>query len=160
MMFSVLGSYGLRLLLVAALGAVALACSYDKIKAPASDKNFDDPDEPATPGQIGAVDATTADVLVTCTSDVDCPPRAARCLFRVSDGCGATGTCVSYVEPTACPKARFCGCQDGGISACAPEGLSPVAVQPGAVCVEPDAAAGSTDASDTRDAVSDAPSGG
>lgn len=155
-MRSVFLAYGLRLLLVAAPCTVALACTYEKIKAPASDKNFDDPDEPATPGQIGAVDATTADVVVTCASDVDCPPRAARCMFRVSEGCGATGTCVNYVEPTACPKARFCGCQDGGISACAPEGLSPVAVQRGAVCVEPDAAL-STDASDATasDAMSD-----
>ncbi len=157
MMRSVLFAYGLRLLLVAGPGAIALACTYDTIKAPASDKNFDDPDEPATPGQIGAVDATTADVVVTCTSNVDCPPRAARCLFRVSDGCGATGTCVSYVEPTACPKARFCGCQDGGLSACAPAGFSPVAVQPGAMCVESDAAASSADASD---ASTDATSGG
>ena len=133
--------------------ALATACSDEKVKAPASDKNFDDPDEPATPGQIGAFDATTADVVVACGSDVECPPRAARCMFRVSDGCGATGTCVNYMETTACPKARFCDCLGvgTGVSACAPPGLAPIPVNPSATCVQPDAAP-STDASGATDA--------
>jgi hypothetical protein len=141
----------LSLLLTAAPATLlAAACSDETIKAPASDKNFDDPDEPATPGQVGAVDASTADVVVSCGSDVDCPPRAARCLFALADGCGAKGTCVNYVEPTGCAKTRFCNCQGGGRSACAPAGFAPTPVEPGAACEESDAAPG-------VDAAADAP---
>lgn len=134
------------------LGGLALvvACSDSTIPAPASDKNFDDPDEPATPGQVGAVDAGTADTAApSCSSDLDCPPKARRCLFAIQDGCGAVGTCVNYVEETNCQKSRFCNCAGGGVTACAPNGLSPVRVQPNTTCEEPDAAS---------DAASDSPS--
>lgn len=39
--------------------AAFVACSGDTIKAPASDKNFDDPDDPGQTGAVGAQDATT-----------------------------------------------------------------------------------------------------
>lgn len=130
-----LGRAAAALLGIAVLVAVP-ACSDDVIPPPKSDKNFDDPDEPATPGGVGAVDAGTADAAVACASDVDCPPKARRCFFPVADGCGAKGLCVDYVEPTGCTKSLFCACGGGGVSACAPEGQSPVPVQPGATCKE------------------------
>ena len=54
----------LALVSVAAVGSAGSAllvtgCNGDTIKAPTSDKNFDDPDEPSQGGTIGAQDATT-----------------------------------------------------------------------------------------------------
>ncbi len=142
---SLLGLGGLASSVIGVLVSLAVpACSDDVIPPPKSDKNFDDPDEPATPGGVGAVDAGTVDAATECTTDVDCPPKARRCLFAVADGCSAKGVCVAYVEPTACAKSLFCACAGGGVSACAPEGMSPVPVKPGATCVEtppPDAGA-------------------
>lgn len=148
-----LSLFGIGGAAAAAVGVVVLvalpACSDDVIPPPTSDKNFDDPDEPATPGGIGAVDAGTVDAATACASDVDCPPKARRCLFAIADGCSAKGVCVAYVEPTACTKSLFCACAGGGVAACAPEGQSPVPVKPGATCVEtppPDAGADASDA--------------
>lgn len=120
---------------------IAVACSDKVIPPPAGDQNFDDPDEPGQPGQVGAVDAATADAQVPCASNVDCPPRAAICMFPIADGCSAKGQCVNYEAPTGCAKTLFCDCSGGGVAACAPAGMSPVAVSPDATCVVPDAAA-------------------
>lgn len=112
-------------------------CSDDEVlKEPTSDKNFDDPDEPATPGTVGAVDAATADVMVACTTNEECPPRAPACFFAVTDGCQARGVCLDFAPPTGCAKARFCACGGGGVTACAPAGYSPIPVAPGAICPE------------------------
>jgi hypothetical protein len=131
---------------VGSIGGI-LACSDKTLPAPTSDTQFDDSDEPATPGPIGASDATTTDSSVPCGSDIDCPQRVAHCFFPVAEGCNATGVCVSYEAPVGCHTLRFCDCQGGGVTACAPEGLSPIRVSPGAICPEIDAAPPPADAS-------------
>ena len=136
------------------------ACSDGEIvKEPTSDKNFDDPDEPATPGPVGATDASTADVVVACSSDIECPPRAARCMFPATQGCTAQGSCVSFVPLNDCVKKRFCGCSGGGVTACAPDGLSPIPVAPGVSCGELDAGDDTPEAGADA-ALADAPSDG
>ena len=125
---------------VAAFGLL-YACSDDKLKAPASDSQFDDADEPATPGPVGAVDAQTVDAVVTCASDVDCPPRAPRCFFPMAAGCGAVGSCFTEAQAASCTQARFCLCAGGALNGCAPPGLSPQPIVAGAICPETDAGA-------------------
>ncbi|WP_394839009.1 hypothetical protein LVJ94_19155 [Pendulispora rubella] len=45
----------------AGAGASMAGCSDDALKAPRSDTQYDDPDDPGTGGVVGAADATTRD---------------------------------------------------------------------------------------------------
>lgn len=68
--------------LALALGAVAaVGCSGDPLKAPRSDTQYDDPDDPGTGGVVGAADATTRDAR----SNDDAGPGDASAAADASD---------------------------------------------------------------------------
>jgi hypothetical protein len=131
--------------------ASASACTAETLKAPKSDSNFDDPDEPPNTGVIGAVDATTAetssDVVVRCATTGECPPSF-TCYFPVAEGCAATsGTCIVYLQATGCATHTSCGC--GGapaINECSPEGYASAPVSGAGPCGD----AGPGEAGDAR----------
>ena len=118
--------------------ALVMACTTDTLKAPKSDSNFDDPDEPPATGVIGAVDATTAetsaDVVVPCQTTAQCP-TSFTCFFPVAAGCAATsGTCIVYLESSGCTSHTHCTCGGKALRECSPEGYATVPVSGDGPC--------------------------
>jgi hypothetical protein len=131
---------------------VVAACGGDTLKAPKSDSNFDDPDEPPATGVIGAVDATTAessaDVVVQCKTTAECP-TSFTCFFPVAQGCAATtGTCIVYIESAGCAQHTRCGCGGAPLRECSPEGYATAPVRQAGPC---GGDAGVADAADAGD---------
>jgi hypothetical protein len=128
--------------------ALASACTNGALKAPKSDSNFDDPDEPPATGVIGAVDATTAetsaDVVVPCKTTAECP-TSFTCFFPVAEGCAATtGSCIVYLESSGCTSHALCSCAGKVIRECSPEGYATAPVASAGACSD----AAAEDASD------------
>jgi hypothetical protein len=118
--------------------AVVTACSTEALKAPKSDSNFDDPDEPPATGVIGAVDASTADagsdVVVQCNTTAECP-TSFTCYFPVAEGCAATiGTCIVYLQSSGCAVHSRCGCNGSVVRECSPEGYASARVSGSGPC--------------------------
>jgi hypothetical protein len=119
--------------------ALALSCSDGKIKAPASDKNFDDSDDP---GQMmmgsHPTDASTDGYVPdgegkACSGPMDCAAPL-RCIFPIAIGCGAKGTCALYSDPPMCASKTACGCDGKDIALCAPDGYAPAPIKGAGAC--------------------------
>jgi hypothetical protein len=121
------------------LSLFALGCSEGKLKAPASDKNFDDGDDPGqmmmgTMVKDGSTDGYIPDGQgKTCASSTECAAPL-RCVFPIALGCGAKGTCALFDDPPMCASKLACGCDDKNVSLCSPDGYAPAPVQSSGAC--------------------------
>jgi hypothetical protein len=133
-----------RSILLSFLGLVVVAACSDKtLKPPASDKNFDDSDDPNMTMMGTTLDAAT-DALPdgqgkACTKTADCSPML-RCIFPIALGCGAPGTCSFYTDPVGCSTKLACDCTGSDVKLCAPDGFAPVPVKKNGSCSPSDAA--------------------
>lgn len=123
-------------------------------KTPASDKNFDDPDDPGSSGggdPFGKKDASGDAAGRFCVADRDCP-AAFRCTYPVASGCSASGTCQGF-DSTKCVETTACGCNNVTLEYCLVPGSAPAAVSAlgacdgGVVVIDAGADATETDAS-------------
>jgi hypothetical protein len=116
--------------LLSVAGGFAFACGDTApYKTPASDDNFDDPDDPGTSGEGDPYkrDAAAGDASGRfCTADRDCP-AAFRCSYAVASGCSAAGSCQLF-DPTKCVETTACNCAGSTITYCLAAGLAPMAV--------------------------------
>ena len=116
---------------VACAAAVAFVACGDTqpFKTPASDKNFDDPDDPGSSGggdPFGKKDASGDAAGRFCVADRDCP-AAFRCTYPVASGCSASGTCQGF-DSTKCVQTTACGCNNVTLEYCLVPGSAPAAV--------------------------------
>lgn len=142
------------------------ACGDSKIKAPQSDKNYDDSDDPGakmmgSPPLDGSTDGFVPDGEgATCTAQTDCAAPL-RCIFPIALGCGAKGICSFYQDPPNCTQTFACGCsaKKMDVPLCAPNGYAPEPVRSGSPCNTKDAgpkdAASDADTDGSVDAASD-----
>ncbi len=142
----------LRLCSLFFAGALAACTSSGALKAPTSDKNFDDPDDPGNGGAVGAVDASTADAgsgVIPCTKSSDCPSSTYTCYFPTGDGCSAKGQCIVYGVSSGCLVHNRCGCDGKALKECSPEGFASAPVKSDSACGGGDAGSdsGGSDAS-------------
>jgi len=106
------------------------ACGGQTLKAPASDKNFDDSDDPGqtmmgTPPRDGSTDGWVPDGQgKVCTSSMECASPL-RCSFPIALGCTAKGQCALWVDPPMCSSNIACGCDEKNVPLCSPDGTSP-----------------------------------
>ena len=120
------------------------ACSDKTLKPPASDKNYDDMEDPNMT-MSGVVPDAATDGLPdgqgkSCMSTMQCGGQL-RCIFPMALGCGAPGMCVLFTDPPNCMTKKACGCNDVDVDLCAPDGFAPAPVKHAGAC------SGSSDAS-------------
>lgn len=120
-----------------------VACSDKTLKPPASDKNFDDSDDPGMTMTGTKLDAAT-DALPdgegkTCGAQTDCAAPL-RCIFPIALGCGTQGMCALFTDPPMCSSKTACGCNDTDVVLCSPDGFAPSPVKHTGACTPSDAA--------------------
>lgn len=113
------------------------ACSDQTLKAPASDKNYDDMEDP-TMTMMGVLPDAATDGLPdgqgkACMKNTDCGGQL-RCIFPIALGCGAPGMCVLYTDPPMCSTKKACACNDVDVDLCTPDGFAPAPVKHAGSC--------------------------
>lgn len=120
----------------------AAACSDKTLKPPASDKNFDDSDDPGMTMTGVKLDAATDGLPdgqgKTCGVQTDCGAPL-RCIFPIALGCGTQGMCALYVDPPMCSSKIACACNDTDVMLCTPDGFAPAPVKRVGACSPTDA---------------------
>jgi len=133
-------------------GALAAACGGSgALPAPASDSQYDDPDEPGGgPGNPGSAPDASGDAQGKfCVADRDCPATHA-CVFAISAGCSATGACMLYSPTKDCSDSFVCGCNGQNVTLCAPAGYATGPAKTGTPCaIVMDASIPDTSVADT-----------
>jgi hypothetical protein len=109
--------------------ALIAACVEHPIGDPAGDQNYDDPDDPGTPGEnSGGPDASGDAVGRACVAARDCPATMV-CAYSIGSGCAADGgVCLPFdggSDPLNCDASLACGCDGTEVMLCAPNGYSP-----------------------------------
>jgi hypothetical protein len=120
------------------------ACSDKTLKPPASDKNYDDMEDPNMM-MMGVLLDAAADGLPDgqgkkCASSTECASPL-RCIFPIALGCGAPGACALYTDPPNCAAKKACGCNDVDVTLCSPDGYATSPIKHSGAC------SGSNDAS-------------
>jgi hypothetical protein len=144
--------------------SIIAACGGGKIKAPQSDKNFDDSDDPGSmmTGTIGGRDGSSDGYVPdaegkSCMTPADCPAPL-RCIFPIALLCSAKGMCALYTDPPNCAQNLACNCDNKTVSLCTPDGYAPAPISKKSACTMQDASvdAPSDASSDAADGALDA----
>src|SRR5258708_4279721 len=133
---------GVRFPFLLVVFAIA-GCSDKTLKPPASDKTFDDSDDPGMTMTGTKLDAAT-DALPdgegkSCGAQTECAAPL-RCIFPIALGCGAQGMCALYADPPSCGSKLACGCDGKDVVLCSPDGFAPSPVKKIGACSPSDAA--------------------
>lgn len=116
---------------------LAAACSDRTLKPPASDKNYDDGDQPSQtmPGVLpdAATDALPDGEGKVCAAQTDCA-QPLRCIFPIAFGCTGKGVCALYTDPVDCASRKACACDGTTIALCSPDGTAPKPVKATGEC--------------------------
>jgi hypothetical protein len=118
-------------------------CVDQPIGDPAGSNNYDDPDDPGTPGVVSSAPDAAGDASGRpCLGARDCP-AVYLCAYPIDAGCDASGRCILNEAAPGCDTDYACACDDTVINMCAPEGYASAPIISIGAC-----GAGDADASD------------